>query len=530
METALRLDLEATPIGEETTRLLLVMVTGGERKAVNDAPAVNLSLVIDRSGSMKGDKLHYVKQAAHELVRRLRTEDTVSVVAYDDRIEVPQSPTTLQNREPIHAAINNLTARNMTNLSGGWLQGCQFVQEGSAEGQVDRVMLLSDGLANRGVTSIAQLKAMARKKRGEGITTTTMGVGMQFNEELMQAMAVEGGGAFYFIDNPDQAMAFFEQELADLQQVVGQNLTITLEPGAALRGVKQLNDYALEGKPGAMSYRLGDIYAGETRTQVFELLLAPDEKGTFTAGEVTIRYDAIEGDTVEHVKLVHAIALRAVPEAKFRAKKQVEEVVRAALFQKAARARERAIALADKRQFEQAAKLLREVARAIEDSGVEDEVLQAEYQRLMEEAAQMDFGERNYDAHLRKLQFAKSHQSRRPDHYATMSSQMHMRHRSKQRAIERNGPAPTQFRMDGQVHRLEKDVIRVGSHASAHIVIDHPDVEATHCRIERKGDAWFLLDSFSRDGTFANGGVARGEFRLSVGDVVTIGPKTMVFE
>ena len=530
MKSEIVLDVNQVPTSEETTRLLLVKVTGGERKDAANAPPVNLSLVIDRSGSMKGEKLAYVKQAAHELVRRLRAEDTVSVVAYDDRIEVPLPPSKLNERDRVRAAIETLTARNMTNLSGGWLQGCQFVQEGAAKGQVDRVILLSDGLVNRGVTAIDQLKAMARSQRSDGITTTTMGVGMDYNEDLMRAMAEEGGGAYYFIDNPDQASAFFQQELSDLQQVAGQNLTITIEPGDTLRGVKQLNDYAMESHAGNMRYRLGDIYAGETRTQVFEIAVGPLKKGKTTVGKVHISYDSVSADSVDHFDLIREIDVQAVPAAKLKKQDANPDVVRAALFQRVARAHEKAITLADRRQFQRAAEVLREAAEMIKSSGIEDEVLQAEYRRLMEQAAQMDFGETSYDRHMRKLHHSRSHQMRRPVAYADMMEEQHFRHRYQNLAIERNGETPARLRVDGKEIVIRDNLVIIGSDPASTIRIDHKDVEARHCEIRIQKDSWILKDTMSRQGTFANGGLVRRDFKLSAGDIVTIGPALLEFE
>ncbi|MBI5959145.1 MAG: VWA domain-containing protein, partial [Chloroflexi bacterium] len=189
---------------------------------------LNLSVVLDRSGSMQGNKLSYIKQAAQYLVQRLAAQDRFSLVSYNQSVTVDVPPISALEKDRINHAIKKLESSGTTNLSGGWLQGCQLVAGGIAEGQVNRVLLLTDGLANEGVTDTARLEALARQKRSEGITTTTMGVGMDFNEDLLMRMAKEAGGAFYFIDNPDQAPNIFNEELNLMMSVVGQNLMITL--------------------------------------------------------------------------------------------------------------------------------------------------------------------------------------------------------------------------------------------------------------------------------------------------------------
>jgi Ca-activated chloride channel family protein len=142
-------------------------------------------VVIDRSGSMAGEKLAFVKQAALDLVRRLGTKDQLSLVAYDTTVEVLVPPMAVDGKAPFGRAIQGLQSRATTNLSGGWLQGCEFVVKGLAEKQVNRVLLLTDGLANVGVTDPNALAAMTRQRRAEGITTTTLGVGLDFNEDLL---------------------------------------------------------------------------------------------------------------------------------------------------------------------------------------------------------------------------------------------------------------------------------------------------------------------------------------------------------
>jgi Ca-activated chloride channel homolog len=487
-----------------------------------EAPPVNLSLVIDRSGSMQGEKLGYVKQAAAEFVRRLRPVDTLSIVTYDDRIEVPVPPGAVTHSEPILRAIESITSRGMTNLSGGWQTGCDLVGEFAQDNRVNRVILLSDGLANRGVTGPDSLRQMARALRLKGITTTTMGVGMGFNEDLMRGMAIEGGGAFYFIDHPDQAPELFHQELSDLRQAVGQNLTLTLTAGDAVHSLGQLNDYPLENRSGSQVYTLGDIFASEARTQVFELEITPSGKGPLQLAAVQARCRSLTAGQPEELNCVAEASLHVLPAAKLGKITPDKTVLAAALFQKAARAREKAVSLADSRDFKAAAGVLHAAAQEILDSGLQEDLLLAEYRRLREEAARMEFGEQTYNTHMRKMHSSQSHQSRRGAHYAVQSASAYNRFLDKEASIERRGATPTRMLLNGKEIPLAAGTLSIGSDSGCGLVLQGPEVGPQHCTLTVAPDGWTLFPGDREYRIHANGGHISQPFRLSAGDVVRV--------
>ena len=523
MKSQCILNYDVLPQGEEQQVYLLVKVKGEQAKGDREPVPLNISLVIDRSGSMRGEKLEFVKQASLELIRRLGSKDVLSVVAYDDVIETPLPPGLVEDKEAIRRTIYGLTARNMTDLCGGWQQGCKLVEGELREGQVNRVLLLSDGLANRGVTALVQLEAMVRQERSKGITTTTLGVGMDFNEDLLSHMAVEGGGAFYFIDNPDQATAFFNEELKDLQNVVGKNLKIALDPGHPIRAVQQLSSYPLEERGGSLTYRLGDIYSEEEMSQVFELTLSPLEQGETKLGMIRISFDEFEGEEVVHREETFEVVVGALPEKDLAESIPNVEVEKFALVQKAARARRRAVKLADQRKFNEAAVELRSIAELIEHSGIDDKDLQSEHDMLLEEAADMKLGAERYDAHARKMHASKASHSHRHRRHHQMVMDLHQRHKLSRSALERGGEPPRRIRWNDIERALEVDVLTIGRAEDNDIVLRDPTVSPYHCRIERERGEWYLIDLGSDFGTFANSGKVKGRFRLSAGDVMTVG-------
>ena len=172
---------------------------------------LNLSLVLDRSGSMAGGKLDAALEAAALLVRRVRPEDVVSVVAYDDEVQTVALPATGEDQGDLPRRIGAIEIGGSTNLSGGWLRGRELVAQAKREGAVNRVLLLTDGQANVGITDPALLAGLCLGAKREGITTTTIGIGADYDERLLRAMADAGGANTYYIERPDQAPGVFEE-------------------------------------------------------------------------------------------------------------------------------------------------------------------------------------------------------------------------------------------------------------------------------------------------------------------------------
>lgn len=489
---------------------------------------LNLGVVLDRSGSMQGDKLAYVQQAARFLVQRLGADDRLALVSYNQIVSVDAPGGPVVEKDRLISAIMGLRAGGTTNLSGGWLQGAQLVAEAQAEGQVNRVLLLTDGLANEGVTDAVRLEAMARQKRAEGITTTTLGVGLNFNEDLLTRMAAEGGGAFYFIDDPDQAPTIFAEELEDLLSVVGQNLTVSVTLSPDVRMVRQLNDYPQTEGDGATVFRLGDLFADELKTLLLELSIpALATLGEVEVARLRFEYDELTDDAAIHRTIELPIVVNTVPADDFDADARDEAVTRQALLLQATRAREEAVRLADQRDFKRASEVLSDTAKLMEDSGLDDDDLRRRHDMLREEAVDMEFGDQRYDNYYRKtvttkIAYDARASSRREGHTAAI----HVRQKASRRAIERGGPTPTTLAWYGGSIPLAHG-LTIGRSDDNDVVLDHDDVSAHHCLIERSGDDFLLRDLDSTNGTYANGGLLEGSFRLSDGDVISVGTRLL---
>jgi Ca-activated chloride channel family protein len=190
---------------------------------------MNISIVLDRSGSMSGDKIRNARQAAKYIIDQLGPDDYVSVVSYDQIVDVVYPAGRVENKMNIKSKIDRITDRGSTNLMGGAMKGFDEVKKNYRSGYINRVLLLSDGLANEGITNPTQIERIIRQKNTQdGISISTFGVGNDYNEDLMTAMAESGTGNYYFISQAGDIAGIFEKELNGLKNVVVQNAVLEI--------------------------------------------------------------------------------------------------------------------------------------------------------------------------------------------------------------------------------------------------------------------------------------------------------------
>ncbi len=163
---------------------------------------LNVAVVLDRSGSMAAEgKIQNAKAALRALINQLDCDDIFSLVIYDDVVDVLRPAARVGDRESLRRLVDDIQPRGWTNLGGGMVEGFEQVERYARRGYTNRVVLLSDGLANQGITDPAELGRIAREHRHRSISLTTMGVGLEYNENLMVSLANNGGGTYYFIES-----------------------------------------------------------------------------------------------------------------------------------------------------------------------------------------------------------------------------------------------------------------------------------------------------------------------------------------
>lgn len=269
--------------GEPTEVFLRVDVTGVGQ--TGKRPPLDLAVVLDRSGSMHGEKLQYAKKAVETLIDRLLPTDHLALVTYDSEVDTVFARRRVDDALVMKTKVALVEARGCTNLSGGLVEGLQ--QLGQDKGALRRVLLLSDGLANEGVTDLDGLADLAHQGVNSGKGVSTFGVGLDFNEELLRTLSDVGGGNYYYIASPDDIPGIFVEELGELEDVVAQNVLIDFEPrGVEIRGVLGFNSSRLPAQA-------GDVRAGGVRSVMLALGVPPAAEGERVLGEVKCRWTAL---------------------------------------------------------------------------------------------------------------------------------------------------------------------------------------------------------------------------------------------
>ena len=261
--------------GGRSERFLLIDVTAPTvaQDPARRRPPVNLAFVLDRSGSMGGhNKLTLAKQATLEAIHRLEPADRFAVVTYDTEVDVvmPGTMATPEARAEATRRLGPVMPRSSTDLHAGWLTGCEQVAAGLASEGVNRVLLLTDGLANHGVCDPDELARRAYDLRRRGVTSSTFGVGTDFDEALLQAMADNGGGHFYFAGDVTQMRDHITSEVGETLEMVAREVILELTLPESVR-VESLSPFRVEQGSGNARVYLGDLVSGQVLTIALRL-------------------------------------------------------------------------------------------------------------------------------------------------------------------------------------------------------------------------------------------------------------------
>jgi Ca-activated chloride channel homolog len=267
MQVNAHMDVDVVAVEQDDQVTVMLELVAPALDAATARPPATVEVVLDRSGSMGGERLEAAKAALARLVDRLDPADRFGVVAFDDevRVVVPAGP--LTDKHAARAAIAALDAGGCTNLSGGLLRGLQEARRVAGEVGAT-VVVVSDGHANVGEVDPGRLASVAAAGREHGLTTSTVGIGLGYDETLLADLARGGQGGHAFAEHGDAAAAAVAGEVEGLLTKTVQAASLLVRPQVPVASVTVWNDLPSQAVEGGIMVELGDLWAGETRRLV----------------------------------------------------------------------------------------------------------------------------------------------------------------------------------------------------------------------------------------------------------------------
>lgn len=252
---------------------------------------LNLCLVIDRSGSMEGPPLEYVKQACTHVVDMLNQDDVLSIVTFEQMVDVLMPPQRVTNKQMIKEGISHIVAGNTTNLYEGMRVGFQQIIAGEQPGRATRLVVLTDGDPTEGIKDFQTIVGHTAEIKSRGVTCTFLGFGPDYNEELLAAMAKRSGGNYYYIPRPELIPEVFRTEMEKLLTTVARNVKLELK---LARWVSMRSPEAIDS--GEANISMADMERGSTMQQSIDLEFQNHPLGFYRVAGGRLTYDdAVSG-------------------------------------------------------------------------------------------------------------------------------------------------------------------------------------------------------------------------------------------
>jgi Ca-activated chloride channel family protein len=279
---------------EEQAVYALVDMKAGNKTVLGTMPA-NFSLVLDRSGSMDGEKMDNLKEAVGYVVDHLSDNDFVSITIFDDQVETLVPSQLAKNRDEIKHTLAEVIARGGTQIFDGLKAGLAEARKGYAKDRVNRILLLTDGRTWDDEDACLKLAEEAGR---EGIAITSIGIGVEWNEKLLLRIAEGSHGNSHWIESPISILEAFQQEVEGMQAVAATNLRVLvrMSPGVtpvkAYATVPMISDVSKKAVNGsAITIDLGSLDGKKGQTVLIEARIAPQKEGRFRLGQVEATYD-----------------------------------------------------------------------------------------------------------------------------------------------------------------------------------------------------------------------------------------------
>ena len=269
-------DRDVLPADASVQTVIKVLLDAPDTPRESERPPVNLALVLDRSGSMSGTKIQQAREALAQALRRLSPRDIVSVVIFDHEVEtlLPSQPAVYT--EAMEARIHGIQPRGSTAIFGAVSQGAAEIRKHMEGAYVHRIILLSDGIANVGPSSPGDLGRLGAALMKEGISVTTVGMGLGYNEELMAQLARQSDGNHYFVESDVDLPRILAAELGDLMSVVARRVVIEIECPPGVRPLRIIGrDGEIRGQ--RVEIQMNQLYGGQAKYALLEVSVPPTQ-------------------------------------------------------------------------------------------------------------------------------------------------------------------------------------------------------------------------------------------------------------
>jgi Ca-activated chloride channel family protein len=374
---------------------MAVSLTAPEQKAMQ-RPMVDLAVVLDRSGSMEGEKLAQAKLAARQLISNLDQADRFSLTVYGTEVEVlfPTTVATEAAKRSALSIISNIYTDGGTNLSGGLTAGqSQLLSLSETTGRVQRMVLISDGQANEGIVNREELSDLAYQASAHGVSITTVGVGLDFDEQTMTRIAVSGRGNYYFAESADMLAELFDTELKRLGATVATRINLHIDPTYATQ-IKEIIGYPMVRQGESWIVNIPDMHAGETRKVIIALRVNGSGSGTMPLANVSVSFTNAEDgqpETLEQAVVAQVTSDQSVVDnhRDRHANRLIERARTAQAIDEATELYERGQAAEAQRLMQARSRAVQAVAADMDDSdfGLEMEATASEINRSFAKGA-----------------------------------------------------------------------------------------------------------------------------------------------
>jgi Ca-activated chloride channel homolog len=287
----LNAELGQTAAGKGKTIFLRIGLDGIAVAREGRRTPVNVGLVIDRSGSMQeDDKIGRARDAAIEALGRLGGDDIASVTVFDNEVDVLLPAGRMTSQSEIRRTIDRLDTGGQTALYAGTDHGIREVEKFLARDRVNRVILISDGLANVGPSEPAEVAELGRKAAQKGITISTIGLGLGYNEDLMSRLAYASDGNHAFVEKADELVEIFNKEFGDVLSVVAQEIIIEIRCGKGMKPIRLLGrEGDIDGSVARV--KLAQLYGNQQKYAVLEVQVPDDASpGELPVADISVRY------------------------------------------------------------------------------------------------------------------------------------------------------------------------------------------------------------------------------------------------